>query len=63
MEPTKDVLNSDEAAAFLGLSVFTVREFARQGKIPARKVGKEWRFSRPGLMRWLENPTEDTKEG
>ena len=60
METTeKDVLNSEEAAAFLGLSVFTVRDYARAGKIPGRKVGKEWRFSRPGLLKWLEAPGKE----
>jgi excisionase family DNA binding protein len=60
MDMEKDVLTSDEAADLLGLSVFTVRDLARLGRIPARKVGKAWRFSRPGLMRWLENQETDT---
>jgi len=59
------VLTVEEAAELLRLSAYTVRELARTGKIPARKVGKEWRFSREGLMRWLEGhdePQENAKE-
>lgn len=50
------VLTTEQAAALLGLSPYTVREFAREGKIPGRKVGQTWRFSRDGLIRWLETP-------
>jgi len=59
------VLNVEEAAELLRLSPYTVRELARTGKIPARKVGKEWRFSREALLRWLEGndePQENDKE-
>lgn len=55
MRKSKDVLNVEEAAQLLGVSPWTVREQARQGNLPGRKVGKEWRFSRQGLMIWLED--------
>jgi len=50
---TKDVLTVNDAAEFLGISPYTVRKQARQGLIPGRKVGKEWRFSRESLVEWL----------
>lgn len=56
-----EVLTTEEAARLLRLSAYTVRELARKGKIPARKVGKEWRFSRRRLLEWLggqEDPPE-----
>jgi excisionase family DNA binding protein len=55
MRKSKDVLNVEEAAELLGVSPWTVREQARQGHLPGRKVGKEWRFSRQGLMIWLQD--------
>lgn len=55
MRKSKDVLNVEEAAQLLGVSPWTVREQARQGHLPGRKVGKEWRFSRHGLMIWLQD--------
>jgi excisionase family DNA binding protein len=54
MPESKDVLNVEETAILLGVSPWTVRELARQGRLPGRKVGKEWRFSRPALMVWLD---------
>lgn len=50
----KDVLTAEEAAEFLQFSAYTVRELAREGKLPGRKVGKEWRFSRAALLEWLK---------
>jgi excisionase family DNA binding protein len=50
----KEVLSAEEAAVFLGFRVYTIREKARAGEIPGRKVGKEWRFSRRRLLEWLE---------
>lgn len=49
----KDVLNVEEAAEFLSVSPWTIREQARTGRLPARKIGKEWRFSRQALLEWL----------
>jgi excisionase family DNA binding protein len=51
---TKDVLNAEEAAQFLGFNPYTIREKARLGEIPGRKIGREWRFSRRRLLEWLE---------
>jgi excisionase family DNA binding protein len=50
----RDVLNVEEAAEYLGFSPYTIREKAREGEIPGRKIGKEWRFSRRMLLEWLE---------
>ena len=51
---SKEVLSAEEAAEFLGFRVYTIREKARAGEIPGRKVGKEWRFSRRRLLEWIE---------
>jgi excisionase family DNA binding protein len=50
----KDVLNAKEAAEFLGVNPYTIREKARSGEIPGRKIGSKWRFSRRQLLKWLE---------
>lgn len=52
--PEIEVLTAAEAAEILRLHVITLRELARQGRVPARKVGREWRFVRSQLERWLE---------
>ncbi|MFT5233863.1 MAG: excisionase family DNA binding protein [Candidatus Krumholzibacteriia bacterium] len=47
------VMTSVEAADYLKMHVKTVCRLAKDGKIPARKVGSEWRFLRTVLDAWL----------
>jgi len=49
-----DVLDTHQAAWLLGAHVETLRRMARKGDIPAYKVGKDWRFSKPALRQWAE---------
>ena len=49
----KEVLSVKDAAELLEISPYTIRKHARQGSIPGRKVGREWRFSRDSLLQWL----------
>jgi excisionase family DNA binding protein len=44
------VLDAAGAAALLRVSTKTVLRLARGGEIPARKIGREWRFARAALM-------------
>ena len=61
--PDKIVLNTEEAAEFLGFSAFTIREYAKKGIIPAKKVGgKEWRFYKPDLIAWLRGKEVPAQE-
>ena len=55
-------MNTEEAAQFLGLKPFTIREYAKRGMIPAKKIGKQWRFVKADLLAWLRE-TETSQEG
>ncbi len=48
-----DVLSAAEAAALLKVSLQTVLKESREGRLPGRKVGREWRYSRLRLMEHL----------
>jgi excisionase family DNA binding protein len=48
-----DVLTVDQAAELLQLSSKTLKRLAQAGRIPGRRVGNQWRFSRHALMDWL----------
>jgi excisionase family DNA binding protein len=50
---TSKVMTSVDAAEYLKMHVKTVCRLAKEGKIPAKKVGSEWRFLRSVLDRWL----------
>jgi len=47
--------DAHDAARFLGIHPVTLCELARQGRIPAIKVGKAWRFRPLSLKRWLDS--------
>jgi len=51
MDP--EVLTANGAATMLGVSKSTVLRLAAAGKLPGRKVGKQWRFLRSRLLRWI----------
>lgn len=53
MEKEPEVLTATEAAEFLRLSPYGVRDLARRGVLPGRKVGRDWRFWRADLVAWL----------
>jgi len=59
---TKEVLTTDEAARFLSLTPYTLREYARKGLIPARKLGKSWRFVKADLLDWLRGKDQRGQE-
>ena len=52
-DPVSQVMTSVEAAEYLKMHVKTVCRLAKEGKIPAKKVGSEWRFLRSVLDKWL----------
>ena len=53
---TEEVLTLEQAAALLHLHPRTVGALARAGKLPGRKVGKQWRFARARLFEHLADP-------
>lgn len=46
-------LSIEEAAAFLGIGRTAIYTAAREGRIPAQKLGKKWVFEKPRLEAWL----------
>lgn len=38
---------------YIGLTAFTIRKLAREGKIPAAKIGREYRFKRDDIDSYL----------
>jgi excisionase family DNA binding protein len=66
----KEILNMEEAAELFNVSVKTFIKLLKEEKVPARKIGREWRFSRQALIQWLSagdsqqysSSESDTKE-
>ena len=49
-----EMLTVKEAAQFLRVPVSTIYNLARLGQLPSSKVGKHWRFTRRGLLEWVQ---------
>ena len=61
--PEKEILNMDEAADLFNVSVKTFIKLLKEEKVPARKIGREWRFSRKALIGWLSSGDSQTYSG
>jgi len=49
-----EILTLEEVAHYLRLRPQTIYKWAQEKRIPAVKLGKEWRFRRSILDRWLD---------
>jgi excisionase family DNA binding protein len=50
----KEILTAKEVADYLNLHTLTVHRYAREGKIPAFKIGTDWRFHRKYIEKWIK---------
>ncbi len=48
-------LDAEEVAKILGVDIRYLYRLARDGKIPAAKIGKYWKFSPSKLKKWLDH--------
>ncbi len=54
-----NTLNAEEAARLLHLNVKRVQSLAREGKLPAARVGRKWLFRRDELETLLGRRVQD----
>jgi len=57
MEAVIETLTPHEISKILKLHPFTVTRLAREGKIPAFKVGGVWRINKDEFERWIISMT------
>jgi len=57
-----DIYTVDQVADLLELHPRTVRRFIREGKLTARKVGKQWRIKEQDLKVLLGDENEGSRE-
>ncbi|OBR92123.1 MULTISPECIES: helix-turn-helix domain-containing protein [Clostridium] len=48
-----NILNLEQAIDFLGVSEKTLIKLLREEHVPARKIGREWRFNKQALINWI----------
>ena len=59
------LMTIDEVASYMQVSRFTVYRLAKERAIPASKVGRQWRFQREEIERWMRDqyPREERRSG
>jgi excisionase family DNA binding protein len=52
--PSNELMTIEEVAEYLRLKPQTIYRWAQDKRIPAAKLGKEWRFRRKIIDAWLD---------
>jgi excisionase family DNA binding protein len=64
MKELSEAYTVEEVAQYLKLHPYTVRRLAREKKIPAFRVGGQWRFRKDEIDKWARAyPFSDKPEG
>ena len=48
-----EIMTTREMAEYLRLHQITICKFAAEGKIPAIRVGRVWRFDKEAVDKWI----------
>ena len=58
-----DIMTLEEVAAYLRVKPQTIYTWAQDKKIPAAKLGKEWRFKKTMIDEWFVQHIDGKFEG
>jgi excisionase family DNA binding protein len=54
--------SAEEIAPLVHLHPKTIVRFAREGSIPGKKIGKQWRFRLSQIDRWIESTDNQSRQ-
>jgi excisionase family DNA binding protein len=57
--PDTEIMTLEEVAAYLKVKPQTIYTWAQEKRIPAAKLGKEWRFKRSMIDRWFNQHIDE----
>ena len=49
----ENYISIEEAASFLDIKPVTLRKWIKDKSVPAYKIGKQWKFKRSELEKWV----------
>ena len=58
-----EIMTTKQVAEYLKLHEITVCKYAAQGKIPAIRIGRVWRFDKDAIDRWIAGGTAPVGKG
>jgi excisionase family DNA binding protein len=59
MTKPNEIMTLEEVAEYLRLKPQTIYTWAQEKKIPAAKLGKEWRFRKPLIDKWFNQHIDE----
>ena len=63
MKDLAETFTSEDVATYLKIHPYTVRRLCREKKIPAFRVGGQWRFRKDDIDRWSRSYPYSNKKG
>jgi excisionase family DNA binding protein len=58
VKKNKEIMTTQDVAEYLNVHPLTVHKYARQGKIPAFKIGTDWRYHKKYIEEWIKEKLE-----
>jgi len=55
LKDSPEILTVKQLASYLQMDEHTIYRLAKSGKIPAMKIGAEWRFKKTLIDKWIED--------
>ncbi len=55
LKDSPEILTVKQLADYLQMDEHTIYRLAKNGKIPAMKIGAEWRFKKTLIDKWIED--------
>ena len=55
----ENIMTIEEVASYLKMKPQTIYTWAQKGKIPAAKIGKEWRFRKDVIDAWFNQHIDE----
>ena len=62
MVKSNEILTAKQVAEYLHIHPLTVHRYAREGRIPAFKIGTDWRFHRKYIEKWIEQKVSSNND-
>ncbi len=58
-----EIMTTKEVAKYLRLHAITICKHAKEGKIPAIRIGRVWRFDKEIIDKWIGEGQEKPQKG
>ena len=57
-----EIMTTKEVAKYLRLHEITICKLAQEGKIPAIRIGRVWRFDKETIDKWISGGSDKNKK-